>query len=182
MSYIIRTYACDGAGKGEPHTFEIMIERDQHPKFCPECGAKIGNIETVPTKIAIGGKPITKAVDGTYRAIEESSAARAEKFNNPGLKITNMKDRLREGDSAAIMPQNSVTSFIEEARRRGVEYGWGGGMSGVAFNGNPNPVPQNTWTGPGHVALSSIQGEQGRTHQMVRHQATKTGEIAKDKK
>ena len=184
MAYVMRTYACDGAGKLAEHTFELMQKReDGPPGFCPHCGAKVGNVIPLPAKMSIGGKAITKAVDRMYRSVEASSAERAELAGNPGLKITDMNDRLREGDVAAKMPRNSVTNFMEFAGERGVKYGWGGGMStGVAFNGTPTPVPQNAWTGPGHVALSGIQGQDGRTHESVRHAMVGAGQVNKGSK
>lgn len=179
MSYIMRTFACDGGGKLEEHTFELMQHReDGPPGFCPMCGAKVGNVVPLPAKVSIGGKAITKAVDQTYRAIEASSAERAELAGNPAIKVTNMKDHLREGDVAAILPNNSVTQWMDTAARAGASYGFGGGaMSGVSFDSSPTPVPQNTWTGPGHAALAGIQGAAGQSHQQMKTAMSVAGQM-----
>ena len=180
---IVRTYACNTGGTAEDHTFEVRERRDERPKFCPVCGNKIGSVaKPRPARIALGGSAIARSVDQTYRAIEASSAERAALAGSNALKITDMKDHLREGDVAVKMPVNSVTNFMDFAKDRGVQYGWGGGMSsGVAFNGPANPVPQNTWTGPGHVALSGIQGVNGSTAAEIRAQMTAAGQINRGK-
>ena len=175
--HVIRTYACDSAGTAEDHVFEVRLRSDEHPKFCPQCGFAVDQrSKPRPSKVSIGGKPITRAVDMTYQELERGSAERAAAVNNPNLKITNMKDRLREGDVAAVLPSNAVTGFMADASRKGVNYGWGGGGQMVQF-ANPTPVPTNTWTGPGHVALSGIQGDQGRTHQNNKMAAAVTGQL-----
>lgn len=180
---IIRTYACDSGGTADEHVFDVRLRADEHPRFCPHCGFSVDQrSKPRPSKVSIGGKAITKAVDMTYRSLEETSARRAGAVGNPQLKITNMKDRLREGDVAAVMPNNTVTHFMGEASNRGVNYGWGGGGGLIAPTLTaPAPVPQNAFTGPGHVSLSAIQGEQGRTHQMTRAQAAIGGQINKGK-
>lgn len=181
---VIRTYACNSAGTGEEHEFEVKLKSGEHPKFCPVCGYAVDQrSKPRPKKMSLGGSALARSVDRTYRSLEETSAQRAAAMNNPGLKITDMKDRLREGDVAAVMPHNSVTNFMDTANHHNIRYGWGGGSMGTpAFhNASPLPVPQNTWTGPGHVSLSAIQGESGRAHQMTRAQTQLAGQINKGK-
>lgn len=177
--YIFRTYSCDGGDDAEPHEFKLMIERDQHPRFCPVCGASFdGDPEIVPGGGHIGGSAIARSVDGMYREVERSSAERAELAGNPALRVTDMNDHLREGDVAAKMPVNTVTQFMDVAGQSGARYGFGGGaMTGVSFNQPATPVPSNTWTGPGHRALSGIQGEGGGTNAQMRHDMTSAGRI-----
>jgi hypothetical protein len=180
---IIRTYACDSGGTAEEHVFDVRLRANEHPKFCPQCGFSVDQrSKPRPSKVSIGGSAIGKSVDGMYRHLEETSAVRAAAVNNPNLKITNMKDRLREGDVAAVMPNNSVTRFMQVAEQSNIRYGFGGGSVGApAFQSStPLPVPQNTWTGPGHEALAAIQGEQGRTHQLTRVQAAVGGRLNKE--
>ena len=182
---VVRTYACDSGGTAEEHVFDVMLRSDEHPKFCPQCGFSVDQrSKPRPSKVSIGGSAIARSVDMTYRALEDGSAARAEAVGNPNLKITNMKDRLREGDSAAMLPNNSVTQFMGLAAESNIRYGFGGGSMGrnVSLNtASPAPIPTNAITGAGHSALWAIQGEQGRTHQMTRNQAAVVGQVNKGK-
>lgn len=181
--YRYRTYQCSGQEDDGEHSFEIFIEADQHPKFCPICGAAFeGEVEAVPGTHSIGGSAITRSVDAMYRDLETSSAERAEMAGNPQLKITNMKDGLREGDVAAVMPNNAVSQYMDQARQNGMGFGFGGGAAfGPAVSSVPNPVQPdptlNGYTGPGHLALSGIQGTEGRAHLAHRAQATVAGQI-----
>jgi hypothetical protein len=178
VSYVFRTYACDGGGTMEEHTFELMQERSEGPpRYCPRCGRVVARSAPRPAKIAIGGAAITKSVDSTYRLLEDTSAQRAAAANNPQLKITNMKDHLREGDSAAFMPVNDVTRFMAKAGESGVHYGWGGFGNMISpVTTTPSPINYNTWSGPAHSTLSMIQGEGGTTHRDTRLQAQIRGQ------
>jgi len=180
MSYVFRTYACDGGGQLEEHTFELMQDRTEGPPaYCPKCGRKVSSTPR-PARIAIGGAVITKAVDSTYRALEAQGQAAFERTNNPNMKITNMNDHLREGDVAAKMPDNSISRFMRQADGKGVTYGWGGGGSMIApATTTPLPIDYRGYTGAGHAALSAIQGNQGRTAQEARLAATVKGQINK---
>lgn len=186
MSLIVRTYGCRGkGGRAKMHTFDITIERSEHPKFCPTCGAKIDSIEIVPGTHSIGGSDIVRGVDLTYKLVEDSSAERAMLAGNPSLKVTNMRDHLREGDVAVPMPNNTVTQFMGDAATRGVQYGWGGGggmIAPAATAALPVTVdPSTGYTGPTHAALSGAQGESGRTHLATKHQMISAGQINKTK-
>ena len=133
-------------------------------------------------ELSLGGKGnLAKAVDMTYRALEDSSAARAAALNNPQMKITDMKDRLREGDVAAVLPNNSVTQFMGAADRHNIRYGWGGGSMGTpaCHSTAPSPLPANQITGAGHSALWAVQGDQGRTHATQRAMVSAAGQINK---
>jgi len=185
MAYVFRTYACDGGGKLEEHTFEIMQDRAEGPpRYCPACGCIVSQATPRPARIAIGGKPIIKATDMTYRALEAQGEAAYRRTGNPNMKITNMRDHLREGDVAAMpMPVNSVTRFMQDAGDKGIGYGWGGGGSMIApATSQPTAINYNGWTGPGHPALSAIQGAAGQTHTVTRAQAAAQGRLNKDAK
>jgi hypothetical protein len=60
----------------------------------------------MPPLVSIGTHK-GKAVDLTYRQLERSGEIRAEMTGDPSMKITNLKDNLREGDVAAMAPQPS---------------------------------------------------------------------------
>jgi len=96
------------------HRWKQVLPADaKMPEYCPSCGHYIGpdDPEAVPQKIAIGGSAIARAADQTYRQLEESSAARAEMLGDPALKITNMRDHVREGETCAMPVQNAVTQY-----------------------------------------------------------------------
>lgn len=99
------------------------------PRFCPACGhdsqaddsaAEMPQAVTAPH---IKNRVIVAAVDGTYRAMEEASeanmyaaaeAAGCDVSDMASLKITDMKDNLREGDVAA-MPINPASQTMAAA-------------------------------------------------------------------
>jgi len=195
--WIWRTYQCPGrklkSGPIEPHEFEVMEDRDERATFCPKCGRDLSKlpIETIPGGGHIGGSAIAKGVDLTYRLVEESSAERAELAGNPNLRVTNMRDHLREGDvavPAVAMPNNAVTQFAAQSEVRGFQPGWGGGFMAGAFAGQASPVTVNErgYTGPTHEALSAVQGgsapgapDAGGAHRATRAEMIKAGTINK---
>jgi hypothetical protein len=186
MAYFYKTFACDSGGEAEEHAFEVFLENDELPSFCPKCGCPVDpESEAVPGTHSIGGSDIAKGVDLTYSLLEASGEYRAEQTGNPNFKITNMKDHLREGDVAAVLPNNTVTGFMADAENRGVRYGWGAGAVGApSFNSAPSPVrvdPTTGFTGAGHKALSSIQGTAGQVHLGNRAQQIVAGQVNKTK-
>lgn len=199
MAYIWITFGCPGrklkSGPIAPHEFEVMIERGERPHFCPTCGRDLSRLplETIPGGGHIGGSAIAKGVDLTYRLVEESSEERARLAGNTAMKVTNMKDHLREGDVAVPLPNNTVTQWMQHAGMAGHSYGFGGGMSSVspAFTaGSASPVTVNErgYTGPTHEALSAVQGgsapgapDAGGAHLATRAQMINAGTINKTK-
>jgi len=164
MAFFMRSYSCDGGGEAEPHEFEVMLKSGEHPKFCPVCGCEVdAEALPLPAKIAIGGSAIARATDQTYRLLESSTAARAAELGAPALKVTDLKDNLREGDVAAKPPPNNiVTNFAREAKERfGINYmGFGGGFASPGARvGSPIPAgaPGQAYAGPGHIALAAAQ-------------------------
>lgn len=189
--YLYRTFGCPGrklkSGVVPEHAVEMMVEPDEHPAFCPKCGRdwRKLRLETIPGTHSIGGSDIAKGVDLTWKLIQESSAERAELAGNPNMRVTDMRDHLREGDVAVPMPNNTVTQFMGMAEQRGIGYGFGGGMMAPAFSGGQAmPVtvdPVTGYTGPTHAALSEAQGQSGRTHLATRQQMISAGTINKTK-
>ena len=132
---VTRTLRCPDCSATFPWLF---LERDESdfPNCCPRCG----NVMTDEPQSLPGGFSIGtakgKAVDLTYRQIEDASNVRAEAAGDPSLKITNMKDNLREGDVAAMAPQpsreyqNQVAAASEAAG--GFNHWQHSGMGGVS--------------------------------------------------
>lgn len=170
MAWIIRTYKCPECS----NTFEVLqSSKDGPPAECKICEADFGeDLEAVPGTHAIGGSAIARSTDGMYRELEASSAARAAELDAPHLKVTDLKDNLREGDVAAKAPDNTVTRFAREAKNTtGANFGWGGGFSTPGARVAPpipTGVPGQAFTGPGHIALAGAQGDhQQRVQQIV---------------
>lgn len=175
MSLFYRTFECPRC----EHRWTLCQERDEAPpKFCPECGKKFAKtLAAVPGTHRIGGSTAAKSVDDVYRMNERAGEARMRLAEANGaspqlarqLKITNMRDNMREGDVAAIhspMPNNPTTQFMGEAAKRGIRYGFGGGM-GLAPSPGAPPVriappiqtAEGAFTGPGHIGLRAAQME-----------------------
>jgi hypothetical protein len=87
------------------------------PRFCKLCG--FDNL-TVPDELAMPhlGRPVAKSVDSLHRAMEEGAEWRSQKIQEDfgatpaeanGLKMTNMRDGMREGDVAAVPVDNAVS-------------------------------------------------------------------------
>jgi hypothetical protein len=175
VSFLVRTYECPECSR----RIELLQTAEEGPpRFCGYCGTDFGEAEPVPGTHAIGGSNIARATDGMYRELETTSAARAEALNAPHLKITDLNDRLREGDVAAKAPDNTVTRFQREAKAGvGANFGWGGGFSTPGARVAPpipSGVPGQAFTGPGHIALAGAQGDhQQRVAQIVANPSAK---------
>ena len=102
---VTRTYACPECD----HQFSFLhLTRDEPPPdYCPGCGSYMGDEPLVMPPLVSIGTHKGKAVDLTYRQLERSGEIRAEITGDPSMKITNLKDNLREGDVAAVAPQPS---------------------------------------------------------------------------
>lgn len=143
-------------------TFRMDLPPGTFPDFCPLCAAYVGvDPDFVPSQMNIGSGR-TRSIDGTYREMEAASAARAEAFGQPAMKMTDMKDGLREGDVAAAPPQPSQ-DYKEAVARAGVE---GAQFQGGAM-GQPEAVQAaiagarvgpRASQGTGAGVLSVIQG------------------------
>lgn len=131
---IVRSYECPACG----HEFSVFhMSRDEPPPDnCPKC-----SVEPTTPYLALprGGKSIgsniSKSVDQTYRNMEEQGQRAFEMTGNPHSKVTNLKDNLREGDVAAVVPQPSK-EYRDAVASLGGAAGFGAGAStggGEAF-------------------------------------------------
>lgn len=131
------TYNCPSCA-GEFSYMQHPSDQPAAPRFCPLCGfdteaEMVQGIEEIaipfkPFKRAITAphvaKSIGKAADSTYRMMEETAndriAQAAEMTGLPesdfnDMKITDLKDNLREGDAAAVEPPKSEVSKLMES-------------------------------------------------------------------
>ena len=136
---------------------------DSMPAFCIKCGAADDSDSMpVPTQVNIGGSAIARSVDKMYRDTEASSAVRAEMAGDPSLKITNMRDNLREGDVAAMPVNNAVTQYADMAHKEmGFNYFQASGQTDIAQTLQLVQNGQERTTG--QKALSAIQGGRAPT-------------------
>ena len=119
-----RTYECPSCTK----SFEIfhMTLDEPPPRFCTHCGydthADDASVLTVPLAAPRIAKPIGKSVDATYRADEEGAAFRADyaqqvlgldKEAADSLRITDMRDNTKPGESAVVPVVNPVSQFMD---------------------------------------------------------------------
>jgi len=100
------------------HEFKCILSvAEKAPDYCPSCGVFVGTDPAkVPEGFNIGGSVAARSVDQMWRQTEETSAARAAAAGDPSLKITNMRDNVKIGETAA-MPVNNLVSQTAEAMR-----------------------------------------------------------------
>lgn len=133
------------------------VVAEKMPRMCIMCGAA-DDPDFVPERLNIGGSAIARSVDQTYRQYEEASAAAAEATGNPTMKVTNMKDNLREGDVAAIVPQPSKDYRDQVAAIAGGDYSpWQGGFGGVSTQAALAGVKSGQDRGTGAPVMQAIQ-------------------------
>lgn len=108
---ITRRYECPDC---QAEFTELHMSRDEPPpSFCPKCGNNMSSEpEQLVPYIRIGSHRGSNP-DKLYRAMETASEVRQEqaaeqlgvdKSELSAMKITDMKDSLREGDTAAKLP------------------------------------------------------------------------------
>lgn len=153
---MLRTYRCFNCGR----KFQFLHHPADEPPpgHCPyrDCGASFrDDIESAaPEQVNIGGSPIARSVDKMYRDLETTSAARAEASGNPALKVTNLKDNLREGDVAAFAPQPSAE--YQQMMKMLADGGVGEGGFSTAVAGHIGAAKMGL-QGSGAAALEAIQ-------------------------
>lgn len=133
---------------------------DEFPNFCPICGAdqRVPDPDFVPSQVNIGTIK-GKIVDKTFRDYSDATIAHAEQMGDPSLKVTDMKDNLREGDVAAKVPQPSQQYQQITADMQGAGFGHAPGGIGVADALALAKAGQRSGTGA--AALKAIQGGRG---------------------
>jgi hypothetical protein len=104
------------------------------PKHCPECGFDVSLPERDEVAMPFVRKGATQAaVDNVYKAMEEGAAHRAqvaaEMLGVPAadvadLKLTDMRDNLRQGDIAAPTVTNAVSQNMERMQAVGAAVGF----------------------------------------------------------
>lgn len=162
-------YACPGTEAHPAHQFAYFHypdkARDPLPRFCGICGydSEAETFTAQPSMPHIE-KSIRRAGDATFRQMEGQAEERMDmaadmtgldrsEFND--LKITDIKDNLREGDTANVDVVNDVTKAMEQAPQ---DYGFrtplapaaagGGGSIPDQFGITPNQHAARAHSGP----------------------------------
>lgn len=143
MSFKLKCPSCRGSFAWHP--------KEGMPDLCELCGEKVGHdtADDIVFCPAIRSNAKTKAVDDVYRQMEAGSITRAqiaaEMVGAPvsemsGLKITNMRDNQRQGDTAIALENSPVSELMASAPQTfGFQGGNGLGFSGpVATGPSPN--------------------------------------------
>ena len=107
-------YRCPSCVGEFSYLHHPSIASDPAPRFCPLCGFDTESeaLEQPPVAPAIGNAHAA-SLDQVYHQMEAGAAYRAELAGEPSLKITDLKDNLRAGDTSYVPVQNDVTRAME---------------------------------------------------------------------
>lgn len=166
----IARYKCPSCSGEFEYMHHPNPKDDPAPRFCPLCGFDTqaddseGLQPPTPTAPHLRSNR-EKSANATYRAMEEGSNFRAEMAREQGLdteaanglKITDMKTNLREGDTADMPVSNEVTRQMDtiNARVPG-SVGFQGAESGIAYSQN---VTQGPHPNAGARAMVSLRSK-----------------------
>lgn len=131
----------------------IQDREDPPPRFCPHCAYDSLGTEPMAEGVASPhiGRPIRGIVDKQYRDMEQGSIDRAnmamEEFGLDTaaaneMKLTNMRDGLREGDTSFVPVNNEVSRALDAAPPG--QFGFqGGAAQGIGYSANvaTGPLP-----------------------------------------
>lgn len=151
---IARVYQCPGTDQHDSHPFRYLhhpsVEADPVPRFCPICGYDTEG-EEPDQVLALPhiGKTIRSTVDTMYREMERGAEHRAnvamethgmDASEAAGLRVTNLRDDAREGDTSDAPVNNEISRTIERAPE-GI-YGFQG-AAGLGYSGavSSGPAP-----------------------------------------
>jgi len=161
-------YACPGTEAHPPHQFAYLHYpdkvRDPLPRFCGICGydSEAETFAAQPSAPHIE-KSIRRAGDATYRQMEGQAEERmqmaaemtgmdASEFSD--LKITDIKDNQRAGDTADIPVNNDVTKAMDVAPEN---FGFRPQMAPMAAGGGGS-IPDARGITPLQYASMAAQG------------------------
>jgi len=126
--------------------FRWLAETEAYPSNCPQCDFYTGHDRAdddvvVPNILSFA----SRSTDGVYKAMERASEERVyqaaadagcDASDMAGLKITNMRDNMKQGDIAAMPVVNDITRQMDyiASRNPNSMFGYGGGpAAGVEF-------------------------------------------------
>jgi len=107
--------------------------------ICPHCGHEADEPDDTVITMPSLRSATTGATDKVYRDMETASIHRAEEAARVAgvpvsemshLKITNLRDNVREGETYAMPVRNAVTDQMDLMKARGMQSGW---VNGATF-------------------------------------------------
>jgi len=165
---VMRTYQCPDCEGVFEHLH--MRSTEEPPAFCPLCGASTAEVEPEVSSPHIA-KSIGKVADQVYRDMEDGATQRAnmaaehlgvDASEMSAMKITDMKDNMREGDTANGVAANPVSTFMQQT-------GVGGMQSATNAAGYAAATRVGAFAGAGEaVRQGVVQGHQQRAAQVAR--------------
>ena len=110
-------YKCPSCTGEFSYLHHPNVADDPAPRFCPLCGfdTELDDdmlVQAVTSPAIASG--YAKGIDGHHRAMEEGAAYRATVSDDPSLKMTDMKDNLRAGDTAYVPVDNTVSRAMAQ--------------------------------------------------------------------
>jgi DNA-directed RNA polymerase subunit RPC12/RpoP len=182
VAYKMRRYACPDCDGEFNYLHEVKDGVEEPPpNRCPHCDSWVGDSPPpLPSNFKTAGLA-GKSGDAVYRAMEQSSEYRAQLAAKESgmdvkdfaaLKMTNMKDNMREGDTSAIMPVTPVSQAMEQTR--GVT-----GFNRGAMSGDNQKFIADAQTGPYRGAGNAARQNVVSMHQRTAAQTVASGQINK---
>lgn len=176
MALKSRTYECPECT--EQFTV-LMGDTDPPPDYCPKCGLYVGaEVTVLPSAFKIGSEK-TRRTDDVYRQMESSSVARAEAAaqmlgvsasETASLKLTDMNDNMREGDSAAIVRPVAASAPSPIPIGNAPVSDGSGIVRGAQFSGLAQQFTQGVKSGGGSAGIpvseKLVRGHTARAAQM----------------
>lgn len=175
MQYLISVQCPDCGAKWR------IPKGEEFPAFCPKngCQLSVPDPDFVPSRMNIRSVQ-SQSADYTFRKYEADSIARAEQakpmieqqlvdaglpreeaqrqaeVHSNELKVTNLRDNIREGETAAVPVSNTVTHVQDAMSAAGMWQGnFQGGFAGAASAG-PAPFHES-----GAKSMFAIQAGKG---------------------
>lgn len=165
---VMRTYQCPDCTGTFDHLH--MRSTDEPPNFCPLCGSSMTDAVPSPARVNIATNA-GKSGDQVYRAMEDGSAQRAQMAADhlgvdvsemSAMKTTDMKDNMREGDTAAVSANNAVSQVMDQTK------GITGMQSASAGAEYAAAAHTGSFAHAGEKARQSLtQAHQQRAHKIV---------------
>lgn len=138
MAVVIRCPACKTK-------FRWLAETEGYPSNCPQCDAYVGHDRAdddvvCPNILSFA----SRCQDGVYKAMERASEERVyqaaemagcDASDMADLKITNLRDNMKQGEIAAMPVVNDLTRHMDAMRERNpnAHVGFGSDHNSIAL-------------------------------------------------
>jgi len=171
---VIRTYQCPDCEGCFDHMHLRSV--DEPPAHCVLCGSNMTGASPQLSAPHIA-RSIGKVADNVYRSMEDSSAHRAElaaealgeSVSEMGaMRITNMRDDARAGETSVMAAPTPVTQFMNQT-------GLGGHVNSMAAQDYARSTQVGPYAGAGMNALDNVK----RNHAAAAASAVAAGNLGK---